>query len=129
MQVLEQASVSLDGGVDGDFRGSVKGRQVTVLVREAWEAASGELGIAVDWTTRRANILVEGVDLAETTGQHLHMGGVVLKITGETTPCPRMEEAQAGLQAALATDWRAGVTCVVHKAGNIRVGDEVFLAG
>ncbi|MGA1196472.1 MAG: MOSC domain-containing protein [Candidatus Latescibacterota bacterium] len=129
MQVLDVAEVTKDKGVVGDFRGAVPKRQVTVVVREAWEAACRELGLDVDWTTRRANVLVEGLDLSETTGKQLHVGSVVLQITGETTPCPRMEEAQAGLQDALTPDWRAGVTCVVQTAGKIRVGDVVRLEG
>jgi len=129
MQMLDVAQVTKEKGVVGDFRGAVPKRQVTVVVREAWEAACRDLGLDVDWTTRRANVLVEGLDLNETTGKQLHVGDVVLQITGETTPCPRMEEAQTGLQEALAPDWRAGVTCVVHTAGEIRVGDAVRLEG
>ncbi|MFT5365163.1 MAG: MOSC domain-containing protein YiiM [Candidatus Latescibacterota bacterium] len=129
MQILDVAQMTTEKGVVGDFRGTVLGRQVTVVVREAWEAACADLGMDVDWTTRRANVLVEGLDLNETTGKQLNIGDVVLEITGETTPCPRMEEAQAGLQDALASDWRAGVTCVVYTGGEIRVGDVVRLDG
>lgn len=129
MQILDVAQMTTEKGVVGDFRCTVLGRQVTVVVREAWEAACADLGMDVDWTTRRANVLVEGLDLNETTGKQLNIGDVVLEITGETTPCPRMEEAQAGLQDALASDWRAGVTCVVHTGGEIRVGDVVRLDG
>ena len=129
MQMLDVAEVTKEKGVVGDFRGKVPNRQVTVVVREAWEAACRGLGLDMNWTTRRANVLVEGLDLSETTGKHLHVGGVVLQITGETTPCSRMEEAQSGLQDALASDWRGGVTCVVHTPGEIRVGDAVRLEG
>jgi MOSC domain-containing protein YiiM len=129
MQMLEVSDVTTDKGLVGDFRGSVAGRQVTVVVREAWQAACEDLGIDLDWTTRRANLLVEGLNLNMTTGKRLHIGDVVLHITGETTPCPRMEEAQVGLQEALVPDWRAGVTCVVNTEGEIRVGDSVRLEG
>lgn len=129
LQMLEKATVSAEKGLVGDFRGTVKGRQVTVLVREAWESACRDLGMDVDWTARRANVLVEGLDLHDTTGKHLQLGDVVLEITGETTPCPRMDEAQQGLQDALAPDWRAGVTCVVRTPGDIQVGDGVQLVG
>lgn len=129
MQILDVAQVTPEKGVVGDFRGTVRGRQVTIIAKEAWETACRDLGMDMDWTTRRANVLVEGVDLKEMVGKKLHVGGVVLEITGETTPCPRMEEAQAGLQHALTPDWRAGATCVVETAGEIRVGDAVRLDG
>lgn len=125
MQMLNKADVCLDKGIVGDFRGGVKGRQVTVLSREDWKTACRDLGVDVDWTARRANVLVDGVALKETTGKLLHIGDVILEITGETTPCSRMDEAQDGLLNALEADWRAGVTCVVHKAGQIQVGDAV----
>ena len=32
-----------------------------------------------------------------------------------------------GLTAALAPDWRGGVTCQVIEAGAVRVGDDVLL--
>ena len=62
MQILDVAQMTTEKGVVGDFRGTVLGRQVTVVVREAWEAACADLGMDVDWTTRRANVLVEGLD-------------------------------------------------------------------
>lgn len=129
MQLLDSANVTADKGITGDFRGTVKGRQVTILSREAWEAACADLGMDMDWTTRRANILVEGVELKETTGKQLQIGDVVFEITGETTPCSRMDEAKDGLRGILEADWRGGAMCVVQKAGEIRVGDGVQLVG
>lgn len=129
MQMLNKASVTSEKGLEGDFRGRVSGRQVTVVAREAWEAACLDLGMDIDWTERRANILVEGVDLKETTGKQLHVGDVVFEITGETTPCSRMDQAQEGLRQSLEPDWRGGALCVIHKAGEIHVGDEVRVAG
>ena len=127
MQILEQARVTRERGVEGDRRGRVRGRQVTVLAREGWEAACADLGAALDWTTRRANLLVEGVDLAESVGARLCIGQVVLEVTEETEPCQRMEEAHAGLRGALVPDWRGGVSCNVVEGGAIRCGDGVRL--
>ena len=129
LQMLDVAEVTADKGVVGDFRGAVSKRKVTIIAKEAWEAACRDLGMDVDWTARRANVLVEGVDLNDTVGKKLHLGDVVLEITGETTPCPRMDEAQDGLQSALEPDWRAGASCVVHTEGEIRVGDAFRLEG
>ena len=127
LDLRERAQVTAARGVDDDYRGGNTGRNVVVLGREGWEAACAALGRDVDWTVRRANLLVEGVALAETTGRRLRVGDVLLEITGECEPCARMEEAVSGLRVALASDWRAGVMCVVVEEGEIAAGDDVTL--
>jgi MOSC domain-containing protein YiiM len=119
-----KAFVGLDTGVADDFRGKPGNRQVTVLAREAFEAACKELDVNPDWKLRRANLLVEGIDLENTNGRKLHIGQVVLEITGETRPCDRMDEQLNGLKNALQTQWRGGVTCKVLAEGEIVAGDE-----
>ncbi|MDA0748233.1 MAG: MOSC domain-containing protein [bacterium] len=127
MVQLDRATITTESGVENDFRGRPGDRQVTVLVREAWETACTDLGIELPWTTRRANLLVEGLDLNQSAGSRLHVGNVVLEITGETEPCGRMEEARPGLLNALTPDWRAGVTCRVLQSGAVQPGDPVRL--
>src|SRR5688572_33282992 len=58
---LPFVEIGLRTGVAGDARGRRPGRQVTVLFREGWEAACRDLGVTLPWTTRRANLLVEGL--------------------------------------------------------------------
>ncbi|MGI9432882.1 MAG: MOSC domain-containing protein [Myxococcota bacterium] len=125
MEELDGVDVSPAAGIAGDFRGRPGDRQVTVLSREAWDTACAELGADLAWTTRRANLLVQGVDLEATTGRRLCIGSVVLEITGETDPCPRMEEQRSGLRAALEPAWRGGATCRVIHGGHLRRGDPV----
>ena len=126
MEVLDRTDVSPEAGVAGDLRGRHGERQVTVLSREAWDATCATLGIEIPWTTRRANLLVEGLELEGTSGQRLRIGAVQLVVTGETAPCPRMEQQHAGLRAALEPAWRGGVTCRVLSGGELRRGDPVF---
>ena len=102
-------------------------RQVTIIERDAWNAALEDLGDQVAPSARRANLLISGVPLARTRGRILRIGECRLEIGGETRPCYRMDEALDGLQQALKQDWRAGVFCVVLDDGVIRVGDEVRL--
>jgi MOSC domain-containing protein YiiM len=129
METMDAASVTVAAGIEGDSRGKPDARQVTVLTREAWEAACAELGQAPDWTTRRANILIEGLRVEGKPGRIIRIGEVELEITGETDPCNRMDEQVPGLRQALTPDWRGGVTCRVRHDGNIAVGDAVSLSG
>ena len=127
MQEAHAAEISQTGGLEGDFKGAkYPRRQITVLAREAWEAALADLGGShLAWTARRANLLVEHVELPRAAGGIVRIGPVRLEVTGQTYPCARMEEAQAGLLKALAREWRGGVTCRVLVGGAVRIGDAV----
>jgi len=121
MQTVEAALIEADGGVEGDHKGKKFPRRgVTILAREAWEAALAEL-----WTARRANLLIEGVELPRALGGIVAVGPVVLEITYPTTPCKRMDEARDGLMRALYPEWRGGVTCRVLEGGRVTIGDPV----
>lgn len=111
-------------GLDGDYH-THGNRQVTVLFKQAWETACAAAGAELPWTTRRANLLIDGIVLAHCIGTRLQIGEVVLEVTGETRPCHVMDEAHMGLKSALQPDWRAGVTCRILTGGTVRVGDAV----
>jgi MOSC domain-containing protein YiiM len=121
---VQEAEIGDVEGIQGDARGRNPGRQVTVLFREGWESACGELGVTLPWVTRRANLLVEGIAPPRAGGQ-LKIGDLVLEVTQETKPCHLMEAAHQGLKRALTPEWRGGVCCRVLKGGKIRVGDSV----
>jgi MOSC domain-containing protein YiiM len=130
METLQHSRIGVEFGVEGDFRGlrrpgKVARRQVTVLAREGWEAACAELGRELPWTTRRSNLLVEGIHLPRHAGDVLAIGDVRLEVTVEVEPCERMEEAAPGLQAAMRPDWRGGVGCRVLAGGDIAIGDAI----
>ena len=129
MKQLGQCRLSPEEGLDGDFRGRSVNRQVTVLAQEDWREACSELGVDLPWTTRRANLLIEGVSLFDTAGANLHIGSAILEITGETEPCARMEECHEGLRDALTPHWRGGVCCRVVAGGFLNVGASVDLEG
>ncbi|MBR53210.1 hypothetical protein CMK19_05525 [Candidatus Poribacteria bacterium] len=96
-----------------------------MLALEKWVSACNDLKTKLSWTERRANLLVEGLNLKDSTGQHLQIGDVILEITGETTPCARMDEVKTGLMSALTIDWRGGVLCQVIQSGKITVGNSI----
>ena len=136
MEILAEGMITFESGLTGDYRGAkFKSRQITILAREDWEAALLDLSDLMGtpdlpWTTRRANLYVEGVRLPRAKGGVLRIGPVVLEITGQTNPCHRMEEAHTGLLSALHSQWRGGVTCKVREGGLIKLGDriEILLA-
>lgn len=134
MEVVGHAHVTLNGGIAGDYRGAMKGRpykrQVTLIEAQDWAAAMAEVGHNLPWHERRANLLVEGLDLPQTPGARLRIGAdVVLEVMRETDPCERMEALADGLRAALAPDWRGGVCTMVVAEGEIAVGDTIRIDG
>ncbi|MFL9842298.1 MOSC domain-containing protein [Sphingomonas sp. ST-64] len=130
MEVIDHARVTLEGGIAGDFRGAMKGkpykRQVSLMEAADWDAAMAETGHSIPWEQRRANLLVEGLDLPQIVGARLRIGAdVVLEVRDETNPCERMEALAEGLRAALTPDWRGGVLTMVIQPGEIAVGDPI----
>lgn len=135
MEEVGSALVTVERGLEGDHKGArFPRRQITVLARDDWERALGALAsagrgggelLSLSWTVRRANLLVVGVDLPKGRGGIIEIGPVLLEVTGQTSPCARMDEAQAGLLKALATDWRGGITCRVLRGGRLSIGDAV----
>lgn len=135
MEPLDCAMVSVAAGLDGDSRGAkYPRRQITVLAIEDWNDALSDLAavttndgvrrpIDVHWTARRANLLVSGIRLPQARGSVMRIGSVELEVTGETTPCARMDEVVPGLRRALAPHWRGGVTCRVLTGGSIALDD------
>lgn len=132
METVDHAVVTKALGIHGDHRGALRpgssGRgQVTVMTRAAWDMALAVLGAGhLDWWVRRANLLVDGIDLPKEPGARLcFAGGVVLEVTGECDPCRRMDDIAPGLMQALTPDWRGGVRARVLAEGDLAIGDEV----
>jgi len=126
MQAIDDAQISVTNGIQGDFRGSQRGRQVTIMSESAWQKVCRELDTELPWTVRRANLLVDDIEFDATwIGKILRVGEVELVVTGETDPCSRMDEQQRGLTTALTPQWRGGISCDVIKPGAIKIGDQI----
>jgi MOSC domain-containing protein YiiM len=131
MEELASGHISVDAGLEGDHKGpKFPMRRITVLALEDWQAALADLAaggaegaVALPWTVRRANLLVQGLRLPRARGAILEIGPVALEVTYPTQPCRRMDEAWPGLLKALHPDWRGGVTCRVLVGGLVRIGD------
>ena len=125
MDAVHEARLVEGRGVDGSVDRSRR-RQVTIISREAWAECMAELGVQLDPSTRRANLLVAGIDLESRRNRVLRVGDARLLIGGEVTPCERMEEAYAGLQATMRPQWRGGAFAQVLFGGQVQIGDPVF---
>ncbi len=124
MVETDECRVLVGRGLETENRKPGK-REVTFLSTDAWADAGHDLRAELPWHIRRANLLVEGFDLASTVGQTLSIGKVGIKIHGESKPCQIMEQQHPGLRAALVPECRGGVFGQVLTGGTIRMGDSV----
>jgi MOSC domain-containing protein YiiM len=119
---VESATAVAGVGLTGDHAQGGK-RQVTLLSREAWERACAELGTTVDPSIRRANLLVEGFDLAASIGGAIRIGDVIVDVLGETRPCELLDgPGRVGICASLRPEQRGGVYGTIRTGGEVRVG-------
>jgi MOSC domain-containing protein YiiM len=100
-------------------------RQVTIIDEDAWRNATEELGVDVDPSARRANVMIRGLNLEGSRGRRLILGDCVINIRGENPPCRLMDQ----MQEFLKPHWRAGIFGEIVEGGTIRAGDEVAFEG
>ena len=117
-------SASLEPGIGLTGNANRGGRrQVTIISRERWIEITGALGADLDPSTRRANLLVSGLNLENSRGRVLKIGQARLLINGETRPCEQMENAYPGLQTLMRVRWGGGAFAEVIEGGEIRAAD------
>src|SRR5204863_3796048 len=107
------------------FKGRPKPEnEVTLIAKEAIEAANDEFNYTIDHLETRRNLLTEGVPLNDLVGKTFSVGKVVLKGLELCEPCGYLEKRTfEGIKAAL--KHRGGLRCCVLEGGKIRVGDSV----
>jgi len=123
----ETIKVSKESGLKNDYQGSKNPKtQITLLSLKNWNLACAEAGKSLDWTERRANLLIDDIEFNDQMiGEHIQVGEVLLEITAETDPCARMDALAPGLKKALTPNWRGGARCKVLRQGTIRINDRV----
>ena len=124
MDPADSAELVAARGIKGNANQGGK-RQVTVIEQEKWESLMEQLGASISPSSRRANLMIEGVRLTESRGRVLRVGECRIRIYGETRPCERMDEAADGLRGIMAERWGGGVYTEVLDDGVIRIGDTV----
>jgi MOSC domain-containing protein YiiM len=122
MDPVRTAALEPSHGLIGNANRGGK-RQVTIISRERWTEVTKTLGADLEPQTRRANLMVSGLNLENSRGRVLRIGTTRLLINGETRPCEQMEEAHAGLQEVMRERWGGGAFAEVVEGGEIRVGD------
>jgi MOSC domain-containing protein YiiM len=122
MKSVESADLVAARGLAGSANQGGR-RQITIIDESAWRDAVTELGVDVDPSARRANVMLRGIDLENSRGRYLLVGTALIRVFGETTPCRLMDEAQHGLRAALRPHWRGGISGEILEGGTIRLGD------
>jgi len=124
MQPVDAAILQTSRGLVGNTEQGGR-RQVTLIEAEIWQKLMGDLNSNLSPSTRRANLLLQDVRLAETAGKILKIGACRLRINGETKPCGLMDSFLPGLRKALAPGWGGGAYAEVLDDGEISVGDQI----
>lgn len=124
MDPKDRATLKAKRGLVGNTDQGGK-RQVTLIEKEVWAERTAQACVTLDPATRRANLMVSGIALANSRGRILQIGQARLRVYGETKPCERMDEAHQGLRAAMYPDWGGGAFAEVLEDGEIAVGDPV----
>lgn len=126
MDSAERARLVAGKGIVGNANQGGK-RQVTIVSSKHWTDVTSPLGDTPDPRLRRANLLVSDIDFNDSHGRILKIGGVRIRIYGETRPCEQMEAAVPGLRNAMSVPWGGGAFGEVLDDGEIAVGDIVEL--
>lgn len=124
MDAANRATLVAGRGIVGNADQGGK-RQVTIVDLERWQELMDLLRADIDPSIRRANLVIDSLDLFDSRGKTLRVGGTRLHIVGETRPCERMDEALPGLQTSMRDRWGGGVFAEVVTGGEIAIGDQV----
>ena len=125
MEAVDQAKLVEGWGLEGNAL-QLGERQETMMGKEAWDEMMSLLRTDADPSTRRANLLVVGIRLANTRGRILRVGSCRLRVWGETRPCRQMDAAVPGLKVVMAQNWRGGIFAEVLEGGQISPDEPVY---
>ncbi len=135
MENVESIEAVASEGLRGDRYGAgigaaqFQGRrkpenEVTLIAREAIEAANNEFNYTIEHLDTRRNLLTEDVPLNDLVGKTFRVGEITLKGLELCEPCGYLEKRTfTGIKAAL--KHRGGLRCCVLQGGQIEVGNSI----
>src|ERR1041384_2225295 len=85
MDAADSASLIAGRGIVGNADQGGR-RQITIIEQEIWQSLMTNLDSSLPPSTRRANLLVSGIKLANSNGRILKIGLCRISIFGETRP-------------------------------------------
>lgn len=115
MQPVSELRCIEGKGIVGDVSFGRETRQILIIDNETLDALSLDPGLVRENLTVR-NFPLSSLQPAALVG----VGDVQLEITGECTPCSRMDDIRPGLQQVIEN--RRGVLARVLRSGVIHVG-------
>lgn len=138
MQSVASAEVLAGVGIVGDRYGTGRDaarapdprspdQAITLIAREAIEAANDEFNYTIEHLDTRRNVLTEGVRLNDLVGQTFRVGPVLVRGIELCEPCNYLEQRTfSGIKAVL--KHRGGLRCCVVEGGTINVGDAITVS-
>jgi MOSC domain-containing protein YiiM len=100
------------------------GRDLTLIEREAIEAAEAKYDVDLSKGAPRRNIQTRGVPLNHLVGKQFMIGNVRVKGVKLCEPCGHLESlTQEGVRQALIH--RGGLRVDIIEGGSIKVGDQI----
>ena len=103
-------------------------RELTLIDREAVEAAFAAVGEPVDFASTRRNVVTEGVHLRGLIGKQFTIGSTICEGVRDCPPCNHLEEL-TGLKLMKPFIYTGGLRARVVADGEFAVGDPIIVTG
>lgn len=136
MHELRVANLIEGVGLEGDRYALQRGhyshlwhpdRQLTLISQEVIDQVADQIGMPVDASELRRNVITRGVDLNPLVGGFFKIGETVLYGGRLNVPC-RYLERLIGKMVFEPLLGRSGLNCQILHGGSIRPGDPISLA-
>jgi MOSC domain-containing protein YiiM len=131
MLAVEQVEAVAGRGLRGDrhFRADEDehdpAREVTLIEREAVEAAGRDYELKLDAGATRRNVVTRGVALNHLVGGKFRVGSATLRGLELCEPCATLARTSNQKGVIKALIHRGGLRAQILESGSIRIGDSV----